>query len=110
MGYQVYFYRKANIKECPCFTFLLFSLHILIIAISFGNVFLGCVTLIIYFKIISGKFLLKEFRLQIVTKILWGWGLSHISKGLNPCSPLISALPGHSAIVFPLPLTFSSAL
>ena len=88
MSYKVCFYRKANIKECPCLTFLLlFSLHILIIAISFGNVFLDCVTLIIYFKIISGKFLLKEFWLQIMTMILWGWGLSHISKELNLCSP-----------------------
>lgn len=111
MSSKIYFYRKANIKECPRLTFLLlFSLHILIIAISFGNVFLDCVTLIFCFKIISGKFLLNEFWLQVMSKILWCGGLTHITNGLNSYFPLISSLPCHSTISPLLQLNFFSAL
>lgn len=111
MSSKIYFYRKANIKECPRLTFfLLFSLHILIIAISFGNVFLDRVTLIFCFKIISGKFLLNEFWLQVMSKILWCGGLTHITNGLNSYFPLIYSLPCRSTISPLLQLNFFSAL
>lgn len=101
-------------KECPRFTFLFFfSLHILIIAISFNNVFLDHVTLILCFKIVTVEFLLNEFWLQIMTKILFSFfffGLVHISKILNSCFPLIYFLLCHSTAAPLLRLDSYSAL